>query len=69
MIALTYQLEKEHVGVDHLRAEPLRKVIAPGSLPCQDFKDVAGFFVPKGEVNQNNISLKQTLKIDFKSSK
>lgn len=50
VIALTYQLEKEHVGVEHLRTEPVKRVIAPGHLPSQEFKQVAGFFVPKSEV-------------------
>jgi len=48
VIALAYQLEKEHVGVDHLRTEPIKSVITPKGIPCSDFKEVAGFFLPKG---------------------
>lgn len=46
VMALTYQLEKEKVGVDHLRKEPvLQKAIITTSAPDMN-ADVTGFFIP-----------------------
>lgn len=49
VIALTYELEIEHVGSDHLRKEPLvSKIIASKNKP-EEFqnKNLAGFYNPK----------------------
>ena len=46
-MALTYQLEKEKVGTDHLNAEPemKREITFNRHLP-DDLKNVAGFYLP-----------------------
>lgn len=48
VIALTYQLEKEKVGIDHLHESPVQKnpIIEPKVLP-PDAKKIAGFYAPK----------------------
>ena len=50
VVALTYQLEKELVGTDHLRTEPLiaRTVFSADKPPeLQDHLTMAGFYKPK----------------------
>lgn len=55
VMALTYQLEKEKVGTDHLNTEPQvkREVTFSHHLP-NDIKSVAGFYVPEKKENQNS---------------
>ena len=49
VMALTYQLEKEHVGTQHLRVEPIMqktvKVVTKQAVPDMQ-PDVTGFFMP-----------------------
>lgn len=48
VIALTYQLEKEKVGVEHLNSAPKQnKVIIPTGAPSAEAKETAGFYIPK----------------------
>ncbi|XP_050310033.1 RNA-binding protein NOB1 [Anthonomus grandis grandis] len=56
VMALTYQLEKEKVGTEHLRTEPvLPRPEINTERPAQDMKaDITGFFLP-GAHNQNTI--------------
>ena len=59
VIALTYQLEKEKVGLDHLKQEPVIKKIVDTSVEkTEDLtKPVAGFYMPqkKENINEENI--------------
>lgn len=51
VIALTYQLEKEKVGSDHLRSAPeTQKTISFQNRPTVDLKDIAGFYIPTAKV-------------------
>ncbi|XP_066159099.1 RNA-binding protein NOB1 [Euwallacea fornicatus] len=57
VIALTYQLEKEKNGVEHLRSEPVlpRPLINTEQPAHQLNPDITGFFLPrKGENKLNN---------------
>ncbi|KAK3922387.1 RNA-binding protein NOB1 [Frankliniella fusca] len=58
VIALTYQLEKEKVGTDHLKTAPeAQRTITFQNRPVVDPKDVAGFYIPsKGVGDENNES-------------
>ncbi|XP_034952378.1 RNA-binding protein NOB1 [Chelonus insularis] len=49
VIALTYQLEKEKVGIEHLKDSPtiVKTVPAKKSEPLAHPKSIAGFFIPK----------------------
>ena len=48
IIALTYQLEKEKNGTEHLNDAPLYKTtIEPFSKIPEDLKNVVGFHLPK----------------------
>lgn len=61
VIALTYQLEKELVGVTHLRTEPVvAKLIASREKPAEliDTKPLAGFYMPP---NKEQLDLKEKL--------
>lgn len=61
VIALTYQLEKELVGIAHLRTEPVvSKVIASREKPAEliDSKPLAGFYLPP---NKEQLDLKEKL--------
>lgn len=61
VIALTYQLEKELVGVTHLRTEPVvAKLIASREKPAEliDSKPLAGFYMPP---NKEQLDLKEKL--------
>lgn len=61
VIALTYQLEKELVGVTHLRTEPVvAKLIASREKPAEliDNKPLAGFYMPP---NKEQLNLKEKL--------
>lgn len=52
MIALTYQLEKELIGIEHLRNQPIvPKTIASKNIPTEllDRTPVAGFYIPPNE--------------------
>lgn len=52
VIALTYQLEKEKVGSDHLKLAPqAQRTITFQNRPAVDQKDVVGFFVPSRQVD------------------
>ena len=52
-MALTYQLEKEKVGADHLNTEPqIKKEITFSSHVPDDIKNVAGFYRPGKAENQ-----------------
>ncbi|KAJ1519900.1 hypothetical protein ONE63_004139 [Megalurothrips usitatus] len=47
VIALTYQLEKEKVGTEHLKSAPeTQRTISFQNRPTVDPKDVAGFYLP-----------------------
>ncbi|XP_068903638.1 RNA-binding protein NOB1 [Tenebrio molitor] len=58
VMALTYQLEKENVGVEHLRSEPIVQrtvnIITKQSSPNMN-PDVTGFFMPgdKSKIEKN----------------
>ncbi len=61
VIALTYQLEKELVGVTHLRTEPVvAKLIASRDKPAEliDSKPLAGFYMPP---DKEQLDLKEKL--------
>lgn len=61
VIALTYQLEKELVGVAHLRTEPVvAKLIASREKPAEliDSKPLAGFYMPP---DKEQLNLKEKL--------
>jgi len=75
VLALTYQLEKELVGIAHLRTEPIvAKLIASRDKPVEliDNKPLAGFYMPpnkeelnlKEKLNQGIIDLPESLKSD-----
>lgn len=55
VIALTYQLEKEKVGLDHLKSEPAVKRIIDSSIEkTEDLnKPLAGFYIPQKKENNN----------------
>uniref|UniRef100_T2M3I8 RNA-binding protein NOB1 n=1 Tax=Hydra vulgaris TaxID=6087 RepID=T2M3I8_HYDVU len=46
VIALTYQLEKEFCGVDHIRSEPTKKCVVVPKGKLSD-KEISGFFIEK----------------------
>lgn len=57
VMALTYQLEKAEVGVDHLRAEPVVRRTVVTSKPQEKINvDVTGFFMPKNASRTNSES-------------
>ncbi|CRK91000.1 CLUMA_CG004688, isoform A [Clunio marinus] len=60
VLALTYQLEKENVGVNHLRSEPIvAKTICSAEKP-PEVKDqfvVAGFYDPRSKKQENEEEL------------
>lgn len=73
VIALTYQLEKELVGIKHLRTEPVvAKLIASREKPVEliDSQPLAGFYMPpnkeqldlKEKLNEGLIEVKESLK-------
>lgn len=50
VIALTYQLEKEKVGSEHLKVMPeAQRTITFQNRPTVDPKDVVGFYIPSGQ--------------------
>ncbi|XP_072169063.1 RNA-binding protein NOB1-like [Diadema setosum] len=52
VLALAYQLTKEHVGTDHLKKEPEKKVTYSASKkPLESVKDIAGFYYPSKQVD------------------
>ncbi|KAB0797980.1 hypothetical protein PPYR_08973 [Photinus pyralis] len=55
VMALTYQLEKEHVGTDHLNNEPIRRNVnfMTKSQPPPVKADVVGFYDPKNKTDHN----------------
>lgn len=64
VIALTYQLEKQLVGVSHLRTEPVvAKLIASREKPVEllDNKPLAGFYMPP---NKEQLDAKEKLNAD-----
>lgn len=65
VIALTYQLEKELVGISHLRLNPvLAKTIASRDKPTEliERTPLAGFYMPP---NEEELSSKTLLNKDF----
>lgn len=55
VIALTYQLEKEKVGTEHLKEAPaIVKTINSGKHSKLHSKPVAGFYMPKKKSNKTN---------------
>jgi len=64
LIALTYQLEKEHAGVAHLRLDPPKKaesILIPSKRnQCQD-SSIAGFYL--GDLNKNHDKPTQKKKV------
>lgn len=50
IIALTYQLEKENIGINHLNTEPVCQVT---SRPCFTDTQLSGFYYPKEEVSES----------------
>lgn len=54
VIALTYQLEKEKVGTEHLKSAPeAQKTITFQNRPTVDLKDIAGFYIPAPKENED----------------
>ncbi|XP_034230865.1 RNA-binding protein NOB1 [Thrips palmi] len=52
VIALTYQLEKQIVGSDHLKSAPeTQRTITFQNRPTVDLKDIAGFYIPASAGN------------------
>lgn len=53
VIALTYQLEKENVGIRHLRTEPLiqKAIITTKNSKPDSGSDVTGFYIPDQSKN------------------
>lgn len=65
VIALTYQLEKELVGVTHLRTQPVvAKLIASREKPAEliDSKPLAGFYMPP---DKEQLDVKEKLNADI----
>lgn len=70
VMALTYQLEKAEVGIDHIRKEPLvKKFVSILSKPLTEKEnderinlDVSGFYLPKRK--EGNVSEKVTTEIE-----
>jgi len=64
LIALTFQLEKEHVGTSHLRCEPSKKpesvIISSRRNESQD-STIAGFYL--GDLNKNHDKPTQKKKV------
>lgn len=62
VIALTYQLEKEKVGTDHLKQAPLiAKTLPAGkSEPLSHPKSVAGFYLPEGDEDEDENEIKES---------
>ncbi|CAG9862732.1 unnamed protein product [Phyllotreta striolata] len=56
VLALTYQLEKEKVGTEHLRKEPvMRKAeVTTQNMTMEMQADVTGFFIPKSDGKEND---------------
>ncbi|KAG1702347.1 RNA-binding protein NOB1 [Nymphon striatum] len=51
LLALTYMLEKEHVGIDHLNTEPKKNmVILPINNQKGDTANIAGFYIPNNKI-------------------
>lgn len=61
VMALTYQLEKEKVGIKHLRTEPvLQRPKINTEKPAEEINpDISGFFLPGKDKEQNEAVLKQ----------
>lgn len=57
VIALTYQLEKEKVGTEHLKDIPSLPVAVDVSLKALEdhLHNVAGFFLPQKDVSDGGI--------------
>lgn len=59
IIALTYQLEKEHVGIEHLKTEPVHaKTLNITTRPNKVVKDIVkeslpGWYYPKSKKEEN----------------
>ena len=52
VIALTYQLEKEKVGTEHLKTKvEMQKSVCPIDHCTVDVKDIAGFYLPSKKVS------------------
>ncbi|XP_056134436.1 RNA-binding protein NOB1 [Lampris incognitus] len=61
VLALTYQLEKEHVGTDHLKKEPEVKVEIRSTLRHPEAPvNVAGFHFPLNKPEEGTSSNRQT---------
>lgn len=59
VIALTYQLEKERVGTDHLRSNPtVAQTVDSNAEKAKELcTPLAGFYVPHKNVNTLNLNL------------
>ena len=64
IIALTYQLEKENVGTNHLNTELTYKVT---NKPCFSDTQLSGFYYPKQENNNFELESSEELSADVKS--
>lgn len=74
VMALTYQLEKENVGVDHLRKEPLMQrtvKITTKSINPEISADVTGFHLPgqKNSISNKQIKTESDIEDDKEISK
>lgn len=56
VIALTYQLEKEKVGTDHLRSAPAvaKTINATKGQPLEHPKSIAGFYLPGADEDSDS---------------
>ncbi|XP_043259737.1 RNA-binding protein NOB1 [Colletes gigas] len=55
VIALTYQLEKEKVGTNHLRTDPIMvKTVDTSVTSMEDRVSLAGFYMPMNKIGDKN---------------
>lgn len=59
VIALTYQLEKEKIGINHLRTEPkITQTVDSNAKKAEDLHTpLAGFYMPKKKVNVSSFKI------------
>nr|XP_012148772.1 PREDICTED: RNA-binding protein NOB1 [Megachile rotundata] len=71
VIALTYQLEKEKVGVDHLKSEPaVKRIIDTSVEKAEDLsKPLAGFYIPQKKENNNEDNITELNSEELQESK
>jgi len=56
VLALTYRFEKDHVGTEHLKTEPVQKSVELIDHSLLSAKDVVGFYMPSGSEDSDEES-------------